>query len=322
MISPPKVGDTLDRFRIQALVARSGMATIYRAQDLSNGMTVGIKVPHFEMESDPLFYDRFHREMDIGMKLYHPGVVRILKVEDPSRVYMAMEWAEGRPLREILDERKKLPLSEAMPIALGTLDALGYIHANGVVHRDLKPDNIMVDGDRIKLIDFGIAREAGARRLTFGKMTKVMGTPDYVSPEQVKGKRGDAQSDLYAFGVMLFETLTGELPFQGENPLAAMNQRLLVDPIPARSIDPGIPPEIEEVLNRALERDPQYRYKTTADFASDLAHQEQVSVAERAAARAALRLHAPRMKWSWSYLALALIPVVIFALLLIVAHSK
>jgi eukaryotic-like serine/threonine-protein kinase len=322
MMGTPKVGERLDRFRIQALVARSGMASIFRALDMSDGMTVAIKVPHPEMECDPLFFDRFHREANIGKKLSHPGVVKMFEVEDQSRVYIAMEWAEGRPLRQILDERKKLTQAEALQIALATLDALGYIHAHGVVHRDLKPENIMVDGERIKLIDFGIAREAGSRRLTFAKLTKAVGTPDYISPEQIKAKRGDARSDLYAFGVILFEMLTGELPFQGENPLAAMNQRLVVEPIPVRTLDPSISPAVEEVLHRALERDPEHRYPNAAEFAHDLAHLEQVGVEERVAARAVLRAQAPKMKWSWSYVALALIPVVIFGLLLIVAHLK
>jgi eukaryotic-like serine/threonine-protein kinase len=321
MISTPKPGEKIDRFRVQALVARSGMASIFRAQDESDGTTVALKVPHPEMEADALFYDRFHREMNIGKKLSHPGVVKFLEVEDPSRVYIAMEWTEGRPLRQILDERKKLTQAEALQIAAQLLDALGYIHANGVVHRDLKPDNIMVDGDRIKLIDFGIAREAGARRLTYARLTKALGTPDYVSPEQIRGKRGDARSDLYALGVMLFEMLTGELPFQGETPIAAMNQRLVVEPMAARQVDPAIPAALEEVLNRALERKPEHRYATAADFAHDLANLEKIAIEERAAARAALRA-APRMKWTWSYVALALIPVVIFALLMIVARMK
>jgi eukaryotic-like serine/threonine-protein kinase len=219
MIPEVRPGDRLDQYRIDSLVARGGMASIFRALDISGGRTVAIKVPHPEMESDPLFYDRFHREADIGRKLSHPGVVKILPGEEQSRVYIAMEWIEGQPLRQILDAEKKLPIDRAVRMVLRVCEALGYIHENGVVHRDLKPDNIMVDADdRIKLIDFGIAREAGARRLTYARLTKALGTPDYVAPEQVRNKRGDARCDLYAAGVMLFEMLTGELPFQGPNP--------------------------------------------------------------------------------------------------------
>ena len=134
---------------------------------------------------------------------------------------------------------------------------MGYIHSHGVVHRDLKPENIMIDADdNIKLIDFGIAANAGARRITFAKLSNTMGTPDYISPEQVKGKRGDARSDLYTMGVMLYEMLTGKVPFQGENPFAIMNDRLLNNPIPPREIDPAITPQLQEIIYRALERDP------------------------------------------------------------------
>jgi eukaryotic-like serine/threonine-protein kinase len=156
------------------------------------------------VESDPALFDRFRREEEIGKLLDHPGVMKVFADEDRSRVYMVMEWVDGRLLRKILDEEQKLPPERAVQLAVRILNALEYIHSRGVADRDLKPENVMVDeSDNIKLIDFGIAAHAKSRRLTFAKLSQTMGTPDYISPEQVKGKRGDARSDLYAVGVML-----------------------------------------------------------------------------------------------------------------------
>jgi serine/threonine-protein kinase len=218
---------------------------------------------------------------------------------------------------------RKFPPERAVNIALRILDALGYIHSYGVVHRDLKPENIMIDADdNIKLIDFGIAANAGARRITFAKLSNTMGTPDYISPEQVKGKRGDARSDLYALGVMLYEMLTGKVPFQGENPFAVMNDRLLNNPIPPREVDPAISPQLQEIIYRALERDPAKRYQNAAEFAHDLHHQNEVGVADRAELRDWKERRSPLIRRILFYIMLALIPIVIFSVLLYIAkHS-
>jgi serine/threonine-protein kinase len=313
-------GDTLDQYRIESLVARSGMASIFRGVDLDTGAAVAIKVPHPEMECDPVLFDRFQREQDIGASLDHPGVMKVMPAAGHSRIYMVMEWVEGRLLRRILIERKKLPVERAVRIALGVAGALEYIHTHGVVHRDLKPENIMVDSeDRIKLIDFGIAGKQGSRRLTFAKLSQVMGTPDYISPEQVKGKRGDGRSDIYALGVMLYEMLTGQAPFRGPNAFAIMNDRLLNNPIPPRELDPEITPQLQEIIYRAIERDPRNRYASAKEFAWDLQHQDQVGVAERTELRDWKTRKSPLLRRILFYIAMALIPVLVFGLLIWVA---
>jgi eukaryotic-like serine/threonine-protein kinase len=314
-------GDQLDHYRIEGVAARSGMASIYRGIDTRTGRPVAIKIPHPEMEGDPQFYDRFQREQEIGKKLDHPNVVKVIVDEDRSCLYMVSEWVEGRLLRELLNEAKKLPPERAIKIALGICNALDYIHSQGVAHRDLKPENIMVDSeDNVKLIDFGIAANAGSRRLTFAKLTEAMGTPDYISPEQVRGGRGDGRSDIYALGVMLYEMLTGKVPFTGPNPFVIMNDRLLNNPIPPREIDPEISPQLQEIIYRAIERDPKRRYATAREFAKDLEHPEQIGISDRPELRDWKRRRSPWPRRIAFYIMLALIPIVIFALMLYVAR--
>jgi eukaryotic-like serine/threonine-protein kinase len=316
-------GDLLDHYRIDGLVARSGMASIFRGIDTRDGRAVAIKIPHAEMEADPVLYDRFKREEEIGKKLVHPGVVRVLNDEERSRRYMVLEWVDGRLLRQILNEQKPLPPERAIRITLALCKALDYIHSQGVVHRDLKPENIMVGpDDQVKLIDFGIAANAGSRRLTFAKLTEAMGTPDYISPEQVKGKRGDARSDVYSLGVMFYEMLTGKVPFTGPNPFVIMNERLLNHPIPPREVNPDISPQLQEIIYRALERDPNKRYPNAHEFALDLEHPEKVGVADRLEIKNWRQKRSPLLRRILFYIMLAMIPVVVFGLMLLIAHQK
>src|SRR5450631_4415176 len=316
-----EAGQELDRFRIDAPVAESGMASIYKATDLRDGKQVALKVPHFAMEADPALFDRFQREEAIGIALDHPNVMRIYPVEDRSRVYMAMEWVEGRLLRQVMYEVGKMPTERALRITLGILTALEYIHKNGVVHRDLKPENIMLDPqDGIKLIDFGIASQAGAKRLTYAGFTQALGSPDYISPEQVKGKRGDARSDLYAVGVMLYEMLSGKTPFSGPSPLAVMNDRLINHPLPPREAEPSISPQLQEILYRALEREPKNRYPSAHSFAQDLEHMDQVGVAERSELADWKKRKSGALRSILYKVGLAMIPFVLFGLMMLLAH--
>ena len=319
-MTPIHPGDQLDHYRIERVIARSGMASIFLATDLETDRPVAIKVPHPEMESDVLYFDRFRREEEIGKKLDHPGVMKVFPADGRSRLYMVMEYAEGKLLRQILNEQRKLPRERALRIALGILEVLGYIHSQGVAHRDLKPENIMVSADdRVKLIDFGLAASVGARRLTFAKLSQVMGTPDYISPEMVRGKRGNSRSDLYAVGVMLYEMLTGKVPFTGPNAFVIMNDRLLNNPVPPREIDPEISPQLQEIIYRALERDPKNRYASAREFTWDLQHQDEVGVADRPELREWKHRRSPLLRRILFYVILILIPIVIFTLLLLVA---
>ncbi len=317
-----EAGTQIDSYRIEAPIARSGMATVFRAVDVRDNRIVALKIPHPDMEADPILFDRFQRESGIGERLDHPRVMRVYGGESRTRVYMVMEWCEGRLLREILNEGR-IPQDRAIRIAIEVLEALEYIHENGVVHRDLKPENIMVDAhDNIKLIDFGIAGDTAARRLTYANFTATLGTADYISPEQVKGKRGDGRSDIYAMGIILYEMLTGRQPFTGSSPMEVMNDRLLNHPTPPTVAEPSISPQLQEVLYRALERDPKNRYAKARDFARDLEHLEQVGVEERPEIRDWSKRKKQLPRQILYYSALALIPVAILLLMMLAAHHR
>jgi serine/threonine-protein kinase len=314
-------GDKLDHFQIESLIARSGMASIFRATDLRDGKTVAIKIPHPEMECDPIFFERFQREEEIGKKLDHPGVMKVYPNDQRRDPYIVMEWVNGRLLRQLVQEQRPMPPERAIAIVVQICRALEHIHGHGVIHRDLKPENIMIDEhDNIKVIDFGISANVGSRRITFAKLSDTMGTPDYISPEQVQGGRGDARSDVYAVGVMLYEMLTGQVPFTGSNPFVIMNNRLLNNPIPPRELNPAITPQMQEVLYRALERVPSKRYRNARDFAHDLEHLDEVVPTDRQEMHNWQRQRSPWLRRVLLYVGLALIPIAIFALLLWVAR--
>lgn len=310
-------GEQLDHYRVEELIARTETASIYRGADTRSGRPVALKVPHPEIEGDLAFYNRFLREREIYEMLDHPAVAKGYGDSRRTRVYIAMELAPGRLLRNVLHEQGKLAPEQAVRIAVAVCEALDYLHKHGIVHRDLKPENLLVDDqDQVKLVDFGIASKSGARRLTFGKLSNVMGTPDYIAPEQVKGKRGDQRSDLYALGVMLYEMLTGEVPFPGNNPLIRMNSRLVNQPIPPREFDGAISAELQEIVLRAMEREPKNRYGSARELANDLLHQDRVRIREHDEIQ-------PSPVWKRTplfYGALLAIPVVIFGLLLYVAR--
>lgn len=266
-----QTGDRLDHFELKELLARSGMASIFQALDTVTGKVVALKIPHLHFEGDVVFFERFRREQQLGQRLEHPGVVKVFPLGKTSRSYLAMELVEGKSLRAILSAERPLPVERALDIGKQVAAVLVYLHANGVVHRDLKPENILITADgKVKLLDFGIALDETARRLTWFGLSTTIGTPDYMAPEQVNGRRGDVRTDVYALGTLIYEMLTGELPFVASTPQAILRAKATEDPRPPRQIKPDLDPKLEEIVLHALERDPRDRYARAADLLAEL----------------------------------------------------
>jgi serine/threonine protein kinase len=277
------VGEKLDQYELTDLIARSGMASIFQARDLATGATVAIKVPYLQFESDVVFYSRFQREEEIGRRLHHPNVIRVLTPGRKSRMYIAMEYIDGVSLRSMMRDKRPLDTAKALDIARQICSALVYMHGQGVIHRDLKPENILVtESGQVKIMDFGIALDESARRLTWSGLSSTIGTPDYMAPEQVSGRRGDARTDIYALGTMLYEMLTGNLPFDGDNVYSLMRAKTNEDPIPPSRYQPDLDPHHEEIVLHAIARQPRERYSSAAELQKDLCDPAQVIVTSRA----------------------------------------
>jgi len=277
-------GQVLDQYQVIDVIARSGMASLYRARDVDNGRTVVLKVPYPQYESDIVFHERFRREEEIGLKLDHPSIIKVFKPRSKSRIYLALEYVEGETLRVRLERERdlrgtpRLPVATAVELASAIADAVSYLHAQGIVHRDLKPENIMITPTGgIKIMDFGIALDRSARRVTWGVgLSQVTGTPDYMAPEQIQGRRGDERADVYSMGVILFEMLTGAPPFTATNLYAAMQDKMHHEPTPPRQLRPEIPVGLEQVVVRALARDPSGRPSSAAQFREWLLHPDRM----------------------------------------------
>jgi serine/threonine-protein kinase len=280
-IEPGQIFD--ERFEITELISRSGMASIFRARDLQSGAQVAIKVPHMQFESDVATFTRFQREEEIGRQLDHPYILKIIPgPSTKSRPYLVMEFLEGQTLDKVMEATKPLPEKDAAKIASRICEALDHMHKKGVVHRDLKPQNIMVCNDGgIRILDFGIAKAARMRRLTFAGFSPTMGTPDYMAPEQVNGRRGDHRTDIYSLGAILYEMVTGKVPFEGESPYVVMNIRTTGDPTAPRKINEQITPVMEEIILHALARDPGQRYASAAEMKAELDNYDSVELTGR-----------------------------------------
>jgi len=303
------VGTLLDgRFEITDVIAKSGMASLFKANDRETGAAVALKIPHLQIESDPAGFERFRREEEIGLRLNNPYILKIFPVKQKSRPYIVMEYLDGQTLNDLLNRVRPLPEPDAAKIASRICEALDYLHKNQVVHRDLKPQNIMLCNDgSLRIMDFGIAKSLASRRLTFVGFTPAMGTPAYMAPEQVKGSRGDHRTDIYSLGAILYEMATGEVPFGGDSPYVIMNSRVTGDPVAPRKINPKLTPVMEEIILHAMERDPKRRYQSAAEMQRELNDYESVSLTKRYE-----RLRSPQV-WKSRF---RMVPMIVVFLLL------
>jgi len=259
-----------DRYEVGRLLGAGGMAEVFEGRDRLLARRVAIKVLLAEFARDPSFLVRFKREAQAAASLSHPNIVAVYDtgVEGATN-FIVMEYVEGRTLRDLLRIGGPPPPDRAAGIAADACGALAAAHARGLIHRDVKPANVMLTGDgTVKVMDFGIARATTSETIT--QTHAVIGTAQYISPEQVEGREVDARSDLYSLGCMLYEMLTGRVPFSGESPIAIAYRHVREDPVPPRRIDPRVPPALEAITLRAMAKNPGHRYQTAAEMEADL----------------------------------------------------
>src|SRR5947209_6147985 len=271
MAAPDELINTLfdGRYRIQRKLGAGGMANVYLAEDQELGRRVAIKILNERHANDDQFVERFRREAQNAAALAHPNIVSIYdRGEAEGTYYIAMEYLEGRSLKELIVGRGAAPISVAIDYARQILSALRFAHRNGIVHRDIKPHNVLVDGEgRVKVTDFGIAR-AGASQMT--EAGSIVGTAQYLSPEQAKGTAVDQRSDIYSLGIVLYELLTGTVPFTGDTPVEIAMKHISETPAPPSERRPDVPHDLDLVVIRALAKDPADRYQSAEEMDADL----------------------------------------------------
>lgn len=273
MEEPRRLGG---RYELGSVLGRGGMAEVYLAHDTRLGRTVAVKTLRADLARDPSFQARFRREAQSAASLNHPAIVAVYDtgedyVDQVSIPYIVMEYVDGSTLRELLHSGRKLLPERTLEMTIGILQALEYSHRNGIVHRDIKPANVMLTRTgQVKVMDFGIARAMGDSGMTMTQTAAVIGTAQYLSPEQAKGEQVDARSDLYSTGCLLYELLTVRPPFVGDSPVAVAYQHVREEPQPPSNFDPEITPEMDAIVLKALVKDPDYRYQSADEMRADI----------------------------------------------------
>ncbi|MFB7548776.1 Stk1 family PASTA domain-containing Ser/Thr kinase [Streptomyces sp. NPDC056154] len=273
MEEPRRLGG---RYELGSVLGRGGMAEVYLAHDTRLGRTVAVKTLRADLARDPSFQARFRREAQSAASLNHPAIVAVYDtgedyVDGVSIPYIVMEYVDGSTLRELLHSGRKLLPERTLEMTVGILQALEYSHRAGIVHRDIKPANVMLTRTgQVKVMDFGIARAMGDSGMTMTQTAAVIGTAQYLSPEQAKGEQVDARSDLYSTGCLLYELLAVRPPFVGDSPVAVAYQHVREEPQPPSNFDPEITPEMDAIVLKALTKDPDYRYQSADEMRADI----------------------------------------------------
>src|SRR5215216_4079992 len=292
------VGEVLSgRYEVEALIGAGGMSSVYRAHDRLLGRKVALKVLHYHYTEDDDYAERFRRAARAVAALSDPNVVTVIDRGDhEGRQFIVFEYVHGENLNKQIERLGAGPVDEALELALQVARGLSFAHQNGLVHRDVKPQNVLLNGDgQAKVMDFGIARSMDVKR---GMTTTgtVLGTSDYIAPEQAQGQRVDEHTDVYSLGVVLYELLTGEVPFPGENFVAVAMRHINEPPPPIRAKRPDVSPRLEAAVHRAMAKDPHDRFQTMAELDACLAEVADGGVTLRNARVRVRRRRAPRRR--------------------------
>jgi len=307
-----------NKYKLLAPLGHGGFASAFLAEDIRSNEKVVIKIPDISQLGDPAIYERFRREMAIGKLLDHPDLPTTVAISEGRPPYLVLKYIEGESLAKVLNAKGRFPVDQTVFMVANLLDALYYCHQKGVYHRDLKPENLLLGSDgHLKIIDFGIAFVEGAPRVTWRGFSGLMGTPEYMAPEQIKGERGGASTDIYAMGCLMYHLLSGTPPFTGDNPLTIMYQHMTNTPKPLTAILPNLHPGIWASVRRSLRRRKEERYASAREMAEDLRHPEKVDLKWIDEPDPPMAAILPTRRTNWLVIGISVLIAIILALILL-----